>query len=463
MLSDTYQRVPLISITIDREKRQRRAIDTTGLIDSIGRHGVMNPIIVTPDPINTGIFLLVAGERRYESSRALGLLDIPCRLTSDLSPIEHQLLELEENLKRADLNWQDQCNAARRIHDLQTLLNGETWDQKRTAISLGLSEPWVSQALRVAEEIHKPEVARAQTLTAAYNALIRKDDRKIADAMSDVISTATTLFAPTAPQTLSGIEELPVGTQPGPYDSAGSTIIPLIRKSQTESIYKESFLNWAPTYSGPPFNLIHCDFPYGINVFTGEKSGRDRWTNYVDTPDTYWTLIKCLCANMDKIMSQSAHLMFWFSMEYYHETLEAFRALAPSLYINPMPLIWVKSDNVGMLPDPRHGPRQIYETCFLGIREGRQIVRAVGNAYASPTDKAHHPSTKPEPMLRHFMSMLVDDNTRMLDPTCGSGSALRAAESLGANTVLGLEMEQEYYDASRTALRHFRVLREATK
>jgi DNA modification methylase len=72
-------------------------------------------------------------------------------------------------------------------------------------------------------------------------------------------------------------------------------------------------------------------------------------------------------------------------------------------------------------------------------------------------------SEKPEPMLRHFFGMLVDENTVMLDPTCGSGSALRAAESLGAKYVLGLESNEEFADRAREALAQFRTLRKADK
>jgi tRNA G10 N-methylase Trm11 len=66
-------------------------------------------------------------------------------------------------------------------------------------------------------------------------------------------------------------------------------------------------------------------------------------------------------------------------------------------------------------------------------------------------------------MLRHFFQMFVDENTRLLDPTCGGGSALRAAESLGASQVLGLEINKEYADNARVALKNFRNLRKASK
>ena len=90
-------------------------------------------------------------------------------------------------------------------------------------------------------------------------------------------------------------------------------------------------------------------------------------------------------------------------------------------------------------------------------------MKPVSDIYDAPTDKRFHPSTKPEPMLRHFFQMFVDETTRLLDPTCGGGSALRAAESLGAKQVLGLEMEMEYFESAKSALRSFRTLRGVSK
>jgi DNA modification methylase len=133
------------------------------------------------------------------------------------------------------------------------------------------------------------------------------------------------------------------------------------------------------------------------------------------------------------------------------------------LEFSNFPLIWVKSDNVGILPDPKRGPRRIYETALVASREDRWIAKPVSNAYSCPTDKSTHPSTKPEPMLRHFFQMYVSETTRLLDPTCGSGSALRAAESLGAEYVWGLEQDKTHFDNATSALRNFRMLRMVNK
>ena len=156
--------------------------------------------------------------------------------------------------------------------------------------------------------------------------------------------------------------------------------------------------------------------------------------------------------------------MFWFAMRKADERLYEWtcRQLENIGWdINPQPLIWMKSDGAGILPDPERGPRQIYETCLFGSRGDRKIVRAVANAYAAPTVRERHMSEKPEPMLRHFFGMLVDENTVMLDPTCGSGSSLRAAESLGAKHVLGLEINPEFAGLAREALKRSRKLKVA--
>src|SRR3974390_3515955 len=118
-LLNKYKRIPLADITVPREDRQRRVVhdaegrfvNSDGLLESIQARGVYNPIIVTDD------LVLVAGERRLEASRELGLRDIPCRYVSDLSETEAKIIELEENLKRTELPWRDRCSAVAELND----------------------------------------------------------------------------------------------------------------------------------------------------------------------------------------------------------------------------------------------------------------------------------------------------------------------------------------------------------
>lgn len=488
-MQDKWLRLPLAAITVPRRDRQRRLVrdqltgeflNPDGLLESIKARGVMNAIIVKEEqpkfpirdlaaedfgmpPIRQSKIVLVAGERRLEASRELGLPDIPVRFTADIDPQELQVIELEENLKRTDLPWQDQCAAIARLHELYTKAN-PSHTQAATEAAIGLSQ--ISETLRVARELSDPRITACTRLREAYNILARKDERGVADAVNDIIDASAAIFGPDGdgPAGGSGGE-----TATAVSDGSAAAIVSSVTVSPPEpppSILHADFHAWAATYSGPTFNFIHCDFPYGIEAFAGALSGVGRHSaTYDDSAETYLQLIQTLCRSLPRLMSHSAHLMFWLTADIYiqHRTLEIFRELAPALAFSFKPLLWHKTDNVGVLADPRRGPRHVYETAIFASQEDRLIARAVSDVYGAPTDKSHHPSTKPEPMLRHFFQMFVDENSRVLDPTCGSGAALRAAESLGAPTVLGLESDKEHFDAAQTALRTFRALRRAAR
>lgn len=467
--------IELKNIWIDRASRQRKEIVIDDLLESIPRRGVLVPIIVLAEEGPAGQpYKLIAGERRFTASRQLSIPTIPARLLSDLDPLEQRVVELEENLRRKDLGWQDQCIAMATIHEVLTKTHGDGWSYSKTAENLGFSVPWVTRCCRVAKELHRDNVRNMESATRAFNFISREDERVAADAVSNLLHSATEAANDALDGTAGGdaLDDLLTastarengGATPSPDEPAKSARhAPLVTPAE-QSILQESFLDWAPAYRGEPFNLIHCDFPYGVNVFGGQWSGKLTTPGYIDTADIYEKLIACLCNNLDRMMAHSGHLVFWLSgdIKIQAKTLQMFSELAPQLSFCNFPLIWVKSDNVGIVPDPKREPRRIYETALIASREDRLLVKPVSNAIASPTNKEHHPHTKPEPVLKHFLQMFVDSNTRMLDPTCGGGSSLRAAEALGAEHVIGLEINDEYVANARRALNHSRVLRKAS-
>jgi ParB family chromosome partitioning protein len=71
------------------------------LSDSIREHGVIQPLIVSYDE-QSGMYVLIAGERRLMASRQAGLEHVPAivREASDQQRLE---LALIENVQRADL------------------------------------------------------------------------------------------------------------------------------------------------------------------------------------------------------------------------------------------------------------------------------------------------------------------------------------------------------------------------
>lgn len=448
--------IPIASIRINRNERQREEIDTSDLEQSLRSRGLLHPVIV--DQLDKDTYTLIAGERRLTAAQRIGWTHIDARLSYSLSPVERQLLELEENVKRKDLPWVDEIKAVRRIHDLYKQINpAQTYEL--TADELGISGGSFGMMMRVSEEVllANPTVLAAPGWRPAYNFILRRDERRIDAALNDMLSDPIGTAIPVAvPETLD-ITDLEPGTPiPAP---AGVTIQWIEPAPLPESILNLSFLEWAPQYHGRPFSFIHTDFPYGINLQNSEQAKSDQYGAYHDSPDVYWTLLQALATNRDRLFTQSAHLMLWLSMEMYEDTQAFFKTRFPDFELLRLPLVWHKTDNRGIVADVTRRPRNVTEFALMASRSDRKIIKPVANAYGSPTTKELHQSEKPEPMLRHFFQMFVDENTRVLDPTCGSGTALRAAEALGSPQVLGLEINPEFCDGARTLLRKSRNLR----
>jgi ParB/RepB/Spo0J family partition protein len=418
MTSGEFRSIEVESIKVDRAQRQRREIKPTyirELADSIRRLGLIHPIVVKRD------LELVVGECRLLAVKLLGWTRVQCQYVDEVDdPAVLREIELEENVKRSELSWQDRCVAVADYHDLRSDTEPD-WTQDKTAQALGMDQTNVSIYVAAAREIRQgnAKVIEAGALSTARGIIERNAARRDAQTFRELEKITSEIL----------------GEEPAP------------------SVLNEDFIKWAPAYTGPKFNFIHCDFPFGIDTDKRQQGNSVAiHGGYEDSPDTYWRLVEALCKNLDRFCTESAHIMFWFSMHYYHDTLEYFAKHSDFEFRDPRPLIWHKSDGKGLLPDPQRGPRCVYETCLFGSRGDRLIVSAVSNLYPAATDSSQHISAKPEPMLRHFFRMFVDTSTIMLDPTCGSGTALRAAEGLGAKYVLGLEINPEFVEDAQLSL-----------
>ena len=431
-------------ITVEREGRQRRdLVDIDGLAESIARRGQLQPIVVTRDHV------LVAGERRYTAVSKLGDRPLRCVYTDEIDPVELKALELEENVKRKDLTWQDECRAIYEYHTLKSNSN-ESWSEVDTAKELGISPSEAGYKIDIAIEMNKGNklVLESPKLSTARGIVQRQNERKaaadeaalLAIANAKPIASKPTTATPRSEGAAEEVEEI---------DEDLATLALVESTRATGYILNEDFKDWAQYYDGPRFNLIHCDFPYGVGMHKSDQGSGDSYGTYEDTPEIYWSLLDTLNNHLDNFCETQAHLIFWFSMDYYTETLEI---LSKKWSVNPFPLVWVKTDNSGILPDANRGPRRTYETAFFASRGDRKIVRAVSNHIGSPIQRGRHMSEKPQVVLNHFFRMVIDEHSSVLDPTAGSGSAIRAAATSGAGRFLGLELDPEFAAAADEAL-----------
>lgn len=451
-MAPRYKQIEASLILVDRDGRQRRELtNIEELADSIRRLGVINPITIKMD------YTLIAGERRLMACRSIDEnFKVPCRFYEELDNTQLQLVELEENVKREELDWKDKALSIKRIHELYSSVNPE-WTIVKTADAIGIVPNWVSTNCTVAERLiaGDKKVHFAESISAAKNIINRETERAIDNELNDLLEVER--------ESEDSGEHISIATLSGPiYDGKPAPLGEIKIAPEAAGIINSNFLEWLETYQGRRFNLIHCDFPYGINHGESDQGGTagGQYTGYEDSPDTYWRLCSALCHSIDKLMTPSGHLMFWFTMKYYRETVEFFEKYSDLQLVMEHPLIWYKSDGRGIVSDVNRRPRNVYETALLFSRGDRKILSPVDNCYACPTAKSRalHVSEKPEPMLRHFFRMFIDGYSEVLDPTCGAGSALRAADSLGAKRVLGLELNKEFAEEANAQLRRSRTL-----
>lgn len=421
-----FSTFPLHSIWLDRTKRQRRELeDIPQLASSIQRAGMLiNPIVVKRDGE------LVAGERRLEACRSLGWTSVPVHFLEDMSEEEVYLIELEENVARSDLPWKDLCLTYLAYHEMRAKREAG-WTFEKTGEALNVSGRSAQETIELGKLIRAgdKQVCEADLFSAARSIMIRRNQR----VQSAELGKLDTFFSPVRAAVTGEAEPEPVVTKP---------LAPLLNVD---------FNYWARTYEGPKFNFIHCDFPYGVDAQDQQQGVNTQvFESYDDSEAVYWELLTTLENNIEHIVTLNAHMMFWFSMKFHDQTRDWLTAM--KWKVDPFPLIWLKSDNAGLLPDHRRGPRRVYETAFFCTRGERFIAQPVSNAIASPSTKLIHMSEKPVPVLSHFFRMFVDDTTVMLDPTCGSATAVKTAQRLGAKHALGLEKNPSFFQA---ATEHF--------
>lgn len=396
-----FRNLEISSITVHREDRQRRVLaDIDDLADSIARLGLINPITIDQDHI------LIAGERRLEACRRLGWTHVPCQFFEDLSITQRVLIELEENIKRKDITWQEHTAAIAKYHAIRKE-EESSWTDVNTAQAIGMTPRNVGKHLTVARELSHPLVKQATTFTTAIERA-----QTVARKRDDLLHT-------------------------------------MASSHDTHQIITADFLEWSQ-HQQELFNFIHCDFPYGINYHNSPGQNATNQDRYLDTPETYWTLFKALTTNLDNFCAKDAHIIFWFSPNLYCQTWEMLKLLSGFTF-EEHPLVWHRPGE-GIAPDPYRRPRRVYEMAFYGWRGDAKINAVRDNVFSAPTERERHPHEKSQIMLEYFFGMFVDNHTRLLDPTSGSGSALRAGIKLGANTVFGLEINEDFADVARRSL-----------
>lgn len=167
------RRVPIDRIHPNPDQPRRRfaqaALDE--LAASIREKGVIQPLIVRPDPHRPDAFQIVAGERRWRAAQLAQLHELPV-VIRDFDDVEVLEIAIIENVQRADLNAMEEAYGYRQLVDRF----GHT--QEKLAQALGKSRSHIANMMRLLalpEDLQ--ELVRGGQLSAGHaRALLTAED-----------------------------------------------------------------------------------------------------------------------------------------------------------------------------------------------------------------------------------------------------------------------------------------------
>ncbi len=166
--------VKLSDIEPNRDQ-PRRDFDEEALAElaqSIEKYGLLQPIVVRPEP--NGTYKIIAGERRWRACRMAELTEVPV-IIKEIDEKTLMEIALIENLQREDLN------AVEEACGYDALMKQYDMTQEQVAESVGKSRSAVANALRLMNlNETELEALRRGSITAGHaRALLACEDEEL--------------------------------------------------------------------------------------------------------------------------------------------------------------------------------------------------------------------------------------------------------------------------------------------
>lgn len=400
-------------LIVNRQRREFDEAKLAALSESIQRNTLLHPPVVRK--MSDGTFQLVAGERRLRAIKMLTELDIPIThgdtayvggqipvtLISELSEVDAYEVELEENVQREDLTWQERASATARLHALrkaQAESRGEKYVVRQTASEIlgapaaGSQLSKVVEDLTIAQNLSDPEVAKAPSKKEALKVIEKK-------ARQEHRAKLAEMFDPTkSPHTIrhgDAFEQLPL--------------------LESESI-----------------DLLLTDPPYGVDAsnfgsnFSVEHQYEDGW-------EYFQKISELLATEAMRVLKPNTHAYVFCSIDGWSVLKQDF--IMAGFRVWPWPMIWDKGN--GNAPWVTKGHKHTYE-CILFATKGDRDVTTVKSDVIKcpPVSDREHGAEKPIALLVDLIERSTTPGSTILDPFAGSGSAMAAAELAKCSAVV---------------------------
>lgn len=430
--------------SIDIAQRQRTEIIQTDLLDlkaSILKFGLLHPPVFAE---LDGRWRLVAGERRLRAIDSIAedetfflcngqtILpgEVPITLVTELTAEDLFEAELDENIKRVDLSWQDRVKALAALHRMRLGENPKqtykaTADEIIAKTSSDTSAPKhptyvgskVREASVIAEHLSDPKVSKARNATEAFQLALQAEEAQFAAELH---------------------------RRRGSLVQATHEV--LIRCGDSRLIL--------PELDAGQFDLILTDPPYGLGANTGSgyRSRTVHHHNYDDSPENAKEILKLILTEGFRVAKAKANLFIFTDIMHWDflQTFSKQMGWTPWRY----PVIWQKSEFEGLVPWGRNGFAHTYDIIFFATKGRRGTVRPnvdILNFKRVARKERVYAAEKPIDLLSLLIELTTLPNDRVLDPCCGSGSTLVAAKALRRH-ALGIEVDSSVVDLATTRL-----------
>lgn len=427
----TYRDVNTIVVAENRQRKSINEIDLQKLAESLSSGvGLLHPIVCRKDDQDR--YVLVAGERRLRATQLLGSKNkgiiyhgnelepntIPVFDIGTLSQLDAYAAELEENIQRTDLTWQERVEATARLNELRGIQNPQHTKKLTAAEILGIPPEQVTPAqvkvqvtdsLILSQNLHRPSVAAAPSAEKAMKALQRELESEL---RADLVSRVP-------------IEQI----------SSQHTIL--------KGDSREVLMNMLPEQ----FDCLLTDPPYGIDANRfGDMAELDH--EYADNPDYAAQLYSLLAFRGFELCKVQAHAYIFLDHTWWGSVSSLFSKAG--WWVWPKPIIWDKG--TGMLPHPNHGPRYTYEIILYAIKGHRKAQAVYPDVIRIPNVKEKmHAAQKPVDLYQNLLRRTCLPNNTVLDPFAGSGTIFPAATRERVKAT-GVELKDDAYNMSVTRL-----------
>lgn len=436
----------------DIVKGMRRRLDygdLTELCESIKKHGILQPIIVCGTSLP---YTLYAGGRRLKACQEIGLATIPVRIFEN-EPTELQLreVELEENIQRKDLTWQERALLIEEIHNLKTTLHGPKLStspnapghsQRDTAKLIGANPGSVTQEIRLAQALKQfPNLDWSACKT-------RNEGLKMLHGMAKTLDHNVRASEFSATLNSTNLQK--------PGEEASLSAAKRARKFLADAYVIKDCLVALEELQPGLFNLAEVDPPYAIDLVKSKKGSSSSIDAYNEVMVTeYPEFLDKLLRRLYRVMAPDSYVLFWFSMEPWFETV--YQALIRAGFNTSRNCaIWVK--DYGSTNSPNTTLASVYDSFFYASKGHPKLNRpGHDNAFIHkpvPNQYKYHPTERPEALLIDMLTTFTGPGSRILVPFAGSGVTFKAAMR-ASMTSIGYDLSQDYRNGYLASLEDF--------